>query len=180
MMKKEQKGCCGGSKGYKDRLLISKTVLQEYKRKKKLCLAWIAYQKAFDMLPHSWIIKSLEISGINNKAVSFTKNVMSYCGTRMHLHTENKTIETEDIKIQRRIFQECSLFPLIFCIYLIPLTEHLNRLNTQYEEHTKKTKISHLLFMDDSKLIAKSEEEFQKEIQTVKIFSDDIHMEFGL
>jgi len=34
--------------------------------------------------------------------------------------------------------------------------------------------------MNDLKLIAKSEEEFQKQIQTVKIFSDDIHKEFGL
>ena len=48
------------------------------------------------------------------------------------------------------------------------------------EEHTTKTKISHLLYMDDLKLIAKSEEELQKQIQTVKTFSDDIHVEFGL
>jgi hypothetical protein len=34
--------------------------------------------------------------------------------------------------------------------------------------------------MDDLKLIAKSEEEFRKQIQTVKTFSDDIHMDFGL
>ena len=34
--------------------------------------------------------------------------------------------------------------------------------------------------MDDLKLIAKSEEELQKRIQTVKTFSDYIHMEFGL
>ena len=34
--------------------------------------------------------------------------------------------------------------------------------------------------MDDLKLIAKSEEELQKQIQTVKIFSDYINMEFGL
>ena len=34
--------------------------------------------------------------------------------------------------------------------------------------------------MDDLKLIAKSEEELQKQIQTVKIFGDDINMEFGL
>ena len=34
--------------------------------------------------------------------------------------------------------------------------------------------------MDDLKLIGKSEEELQKQIQTVKIFSDDINMEFGL
>ena len=34
--------------------------------------------------------------------------------------------------------------------------------------------------MDDLKLIAKSEEELQKLIKTVKIFSDDINMEFWL
>ena len=34
--------------------------------------------------------------------------------------------------------------------------------------------------MDDRKVIAKSEVELQKQIQTVKTFSDDIHMESGL
>jgi len=53
-------------------------------------------------------------------------------------------------------------------------------LNTGYEKHTTKTKISRLLYMDDLKLIAKSEKELQKQIQTVKNFSDDIDMEFGL
>ena len=43
-----------------------------------------------------------------------------------------------------------------------------------------KTKISHLLYMDDLKLIAKSYEELRKQIQTVKTFSDYIHMDFGL
>jgi hypothetical protein len=63
---------------------------------------------------------------------------------------------------------------------MIPLTEQLNTLNTGYEEHTTKTKISHLLYVDDLKLTAKSEEEFQRQIQKVKTFSDDINMEFGL
>ena len=34
--------------------------------------------------------------------------------------------------------------------------------------------------MDDLKLIAKSKEELQKQTQTVKTYSDDINMEFGL
>ena len=34
--------------------------------------------------------------------------------------------------------------------------------------------------MDDLKLIAKSEEELQKQIQTIKISSGDIHVAFGL
>ena len=104
--------------------------------------------------PTSWINKSLELIGINNKFISFTKKVMSYWRTRMRLYTENKLIETDDIKIKCGIFQGDSLSHLLFCICLIPLTEQLNRLNTGYEEHTTKTKISHPLYMDDLKLIA--------------------------
>ena len=69
---------------------------------------------------------------------------------------------------------------MLFCICLIPLTVQLNGLNTGYKEHITKTKISHLLYMDDLKLIAKSEEELRKQVLTVKTFSDDIHMDFGL
>jgi len=143
-------------------------------------MAWIDYQKALDRVTHSWTIKSLELIGINNKVISLTKKVMTYWKTRMCLHAENKLIERKDIKIQCGVFQEDSLSPVLFCICLIPLTEQLNRLNTGYEENTTKTKISYLLYMDDLKLIAKSEEELKKQIQTVKIFSDDINMEFGL
>ena len=56
----------------------------------------------------------------------------------------------------------------------------MNKLNKGYAECTTKMKISHLLHMDNFKLTAKSEEELQKQIQTVKTLSDDIHMEFGL
>jgi hypothetical protein len=67
----------------------------------------------------------------------------------MRLHAENKLIEREDVKIHCGIFQEDSLSPLLFCICLLSLTEQLNDLNTRYEEHTTKTKISHLLYMND-------------------------------
>ena len=108
-------------------------------------MAWIDYQKALDRVTHSWTIKSLELIGINNKVISLTKKVMTYWKTRMCLHAENKLIERKDIKIQCGVFQEDSLSPVLFCICLIPLTEQLNRLNTGYEEHTTKTKISYLL-----------------------------------
>jgi hypothetical protein len=180
-MPKEQEGCCRGSRGCKDQLLISKAILQECKRRRKnLCMSQIDYQKAFDRVPHSWIIKSLELTGINNKIISFTKKIMNYWRTRMRVRTENKLTETEEIEIQCGIFRADSLSSLLFCICLIPLTEQLNRLNTEYEEHKTNTKISHLLYMDDLKLLGKSEEELQKQIQTVTTFSDDIHMELWL
>jgi hypothetical protein len=74
-------------------------------------MAWIDYQKAFDRVPHSWIIKSLELIWINENVIPFTKK------TRVRLHAENEFIETEDLKIQREIFQGDSLSPLLFCIF---------------------------------------------------------------
>jgi hypothetical protein len=122
-------------------------------------MVWIDYQKALDRVPHSWIIKPLELIGIKNKVISLTKKVMPYWRTCMCLHADYKLIQTEDIKIECGIFQGDSLSPLLFCICLIRLTEQLNRVNTGYEEQTTKAKISHLLYMDDWKLIAKLEEE---------------------
>jgi hypothetical protein len=70
MMPKEQKRRCRGSKVWKDQLLISKAILQEYKsRKKNLCMTWTDYEKAFDRAPHRWIIKSLQLTAINNKMI---------------------------------------------------------------------------------------------------------------
>jgi hypothetical protein len=93
LIPKEQKGCFSRTKGCKDQQLISKAILQECKhRKKNLSMVWIDYQKAFDRVPHSWIIKSLELLGINNKVISFTKKVMPHWKTRMCLHAERKLI----------------------------------------------------------------------------------------
>jgi len=48
-----------------------------------VCMAWIDYQKAFDNVPHSWMIKYLELIWINNKIIYFTKKAMSYWKTSM-------------------------------------------------------------------------------------------------
>ena len=68
LMPREQKGCCRGSKGCKDQLLISKAILQECKRRKKnLCMAWIDYQKAFDR-----VIRRKYSLGLNSLRMSVT------------------------------------------------------------------------------------------------------------
>ena len=41
-------------------------------------------------------------------------------------------------------------------------------------------KINHLIFMDDLKLFAKNKDEIDSLVNTVRIFSEDIKIEFGL
>jgi hypothetical protein len=130
LLPKEPKGLSSGIKGCKDQILFSKAIQRECKsRKKPLSMVWIYYQKVFDRVSYSWIIKSLEIIEINNKVTAFTKKAITYWRTRVGLHGDNELIETEDIKIQCGIFQGHSLSLLLFCISFIPLTEQLNKLN---------------------------------------------------
>jgi len=53
-------------------------------------MAWMYYYKAFDRVSYSWIIRSLELIGIDNKILSFTKKTMSYWGQNRSLYAEEK------------------------------------------------------------------------------------------
>jgi hypothetical protein len=71
------------------------------------------------------------------------------------------------------------LSPLLFCIAPIPLTHELNRAGCGYQVHGAERKISHLLYMDDLKLLSRSEEDVEKDIKIVKAICKCIHMNFG-
>ena len=64
----EQKGCRRRPRGTNDQLLIDKAVLRETRVKKRcLSMAWIDYRKAYDMVPHSWIVEMLRmVKGAGN------------------------------------------------------------------------------------------------------------------
>ena len=74
---KEQKGCRRKSRGTKDHLLVDKMVMRNCKRRKtNLSMAWIDYRKAFDMVPHSWIIECLKIYVAAENIVTLLFNTM--------------------------------------------------------------------------------------------------------
>ena len=56
----------------------------------------------------------------------------------------------------------------------------LRKVSAGYEMKKDGCRINHLLFMGDLKLFAKNEKEIDSLVQTVRIFSDDIGMKFGL
>ena len=63
----EQKGCKKGARGTNSLILIDKMVLKEAKRRRKnLAMCWIDYCKAYDMVPHSWIMECLTMLKIAN------------------------------------------------------------------------------------------------------------------
>ena len=83
------------------------------------------------------------------------------------------------VNIRREIFQGGSLSPLLFVMYMIPLTHVIHKAKERYTLGGGE-KINHLLFMDDLKLYGKSENETKGLVSTVEVFSQDIGMEFGI
>ena len=92
--------------------------------------------------------------------------------------------ELGEVEIKRGIFQGDSLSPLVFVLALIPLSLILRKAKAAYEFSKSKEKINHLLFMDDLlfylKLYSRSEKGFDSLVQTVRVFSEDIGMQFGI
>ena len=175
----EQKGCRSGSYGYKDQLMINKMILENCnKRKQNLSCVWIDYKKAFDSVPHEWILSSLKLFKVSLRVVGFLKHNMKNWKTQLTLTHESGTLMSDNINIKRGIFQGDSLSPLFFCISLIPLSLELNSLGYGYKIRTEW--ITHLFYMDDLKLYAKDDNELEGLLRIVKGFSDDIGMEFGL
>lgn len=173
----EQKGCRRNSRGTKDQLLIDKMIVKNCKRRKTgLGMAWIDYRKAFDMIPHSWILKCLRLFGAAENMVQYIEKSMSQWQVELSAH--GNILGT--INVRRGIFQGDSLSPLLFVVTLIPLSLVLREVKAGYDLTGKKELVNHLLYMDDLKLYGKNEKQIDTLINTVRIFSSDIGMEFGI
>lgn len=180
MLPIEQKGCRRGSYGCKDQLLINKAILEEVRgSKKNLTTAWIDYKKAFDSVPHDWILKSLNIYKISPIIIQFIAESMKQWSTTLTLSHAKGQMKSRTLKIKSGIFQGDSLSPLLFCVALAPLSSLLNETGYGYKSKSGE-KINHLFYMDDLKTYTQNENEQSGILHTVKTFSDDILMEFGL
>ena len=75
-----------------------------------------------------------------------------------------------EVNVKREIFQGDSLSPLLFVLSMLPLSLILRKVNAYYEWGKKDYKLNHLLYMDDLKLFAKSEEQIDSLVRTVNVF----------
>jgi len=106
----EQKGCHSGSKGCKEQFMISKAIYEDCRRSNKnLSKAWIDYQIAFDSVPYSWVEKSIELVGVNNKIVKICKLSLEKLNTRLFLNKAGRNADTTHSNTKRNIPRGLSL-----------------------------------------------------------------------
>ena len=138
-------------------------------------MRWIDYKKAYDMVPCSKVIESLNMMGIAENVVNFLGKTMKSWKVELTCSTET----LREVPIEKEIFQVDVLSLGLFVIALQPLTNIMKTVNPGYEFQTGET-INHLLLLVDLKLYSKCERALHSFIQTGKIFSEDIAMQFGI
>ena len=76
---------------------------------------WFDYRKAFDSVPHRWIIKALELAKVPNKILIAIRNMMDLWATKDNLFANKTSIETNTTNYITGVLQGDSL-SLIICI----------------------------------------------------------------
>ena len=122
IMTPEQRGGKKDCYGCKDQLMINNAILENCKKRKNLSTAWIDYKKAFDSVPHSWILKCLQMYKIHPVCITFIEENMSQWKTNMTLVHNEGVLETGPIGIKRGIFQGDSPSPLLITMSVNPLS----------------------------------------------------------
>ena len=111
--------------------MIGKVVIRNGKRRKtNLNMVWVDFRKAYDMVPHVWIINALKLIGAAPNVIALLKSTVIDWKTEFI----SRDISLGEVDINRGIFQGDSLSPF-FC--------YINdSFNTSFETNEKRIFIS--------------------------------------
>ena len=141
--------------GTVEQLLINKSILKEVRlMRRNLVTVWLDYRKAFDSIPHSWLLHALKLAKLPNHLLIAIKNLTESWYTKLNLYGKNESIVSNVIKIITGIYQGDSLSVILFVLALNPLS-HLLR-STKGYAYGKNRQHQHIhnFFVDNSKLYA--------------------------
>ena len=109
------------------------------------------------------------------------QNLINKWQTEPNISTINRNIGIGEILYKKSVFQGDYLSVILFILSLNPLSFFLNEtdgykmaINTIYEKI-----LTHLLFVDDSKLYAATLQQSKLQLDIITTFSRDIVMAFG-
>ena len=89
------------------------------KRRNTVC-AWLDYKKAFDTVPHDWLIKSLQLAKVPDDIIIAIEALTRTCTMKAKLQTSNSTIETKNVDYRRGILQGDGLNVILFALSVNP------------------------------------------------------------
>ena len=175
-----------------DRLIKGRTILlpknqekqpnQVKQQRRNLLMMWFDYRKAFDCVPHSWIIKALQLAKVPEKFLNAILRLMELWTTKVNLFAQGTNIETQSINYLTGVLQGDCLSLMLFILSVNALSFMLSLLpcNNIGKRNSSRVNISHLFFVDDLKTFVKNKNEATLHLDLITRFTNDISMKFGL
>ena len=146
-------------------------------RRNAVCV-WLDYKKAFDSIPHSWLLKSLELAKVPPEIIRAIRTLTETWATSAQLQTEAELIETEEIKYECSISQDDALSVIPFALSVNPASFLLEKVEGYKIKKTSK-QINHAFFVDDLKLFVESMNIMKLLLDIITTYSRDIGLKFG-
>jgi hypothetical protein len=175
LLAENQLGTVRMVQGAKEQALLNLAINKHYSNTLKT--AWIDVKKAFDSVDHIYLIKCLEKYSFPPWILNFLKGIIS----KWKLSIRSGSEEILEKSVERGILQGDSLSPLLFVLCIDPLSRQLNgkhqKVNVPTESGMYVT--NHLLFVDDLKLMAESDDVLKQLMEETKEFFRVIGLEMN-
>ena len=147
----------------------------------KIFTIFLDFNKAYNSLPRDCIIISLDLTKMPNNIIQTIKEIITLWAANIHLNTSTEQINVDKITYKRGMMQGDSLSVILFILSFNPLS-YLLRKSEGYtigKPGERNTKITHLAFVDDFKLISNKIDNGKQQLDIVTKYSNDIGMSFG-
>lgn len=169
----EQRALRKGEWGCLHTSLIDRQIIIDARSQKRrnVHVAWLDFRKAFDSVPHDYLLWILEKIQVCPLLISLLSKLMRNWRTTFQLPGSGKA--TQKMKVRNGIFQGDALSPTLFVIAVSTVSHALCQKGPKVGT-AKSDFPNHLFYVDDLKLYANSETELNRLLEITSSVVKDI------
>ena len=149
------------------------------KNHQNLITVWLDYRKAFDFVPHSWLIQALKLAKVPQRVVNTIETLTNRWYLMHTINNRDESMTTEIIKFLKGIFQDDSLMVLLVFISLNHLSFMLKKTKGYFIGEKREINHTPNFLIDDLKLFTQISSSIQKNFYIITTFSNDKSLKFG-
>ena len=160
-----------------DHLLTLKSIVKKFVTlgKEKLYVCFVDFKKAFDSVWHIGLFGELRKLGLHGNLLHLIEKI--YKKTKFAVRENDKI--TNFFKFIKSERQGCPLSPLLFNLYINDIFNRVDKISKSPIQICNNESVNALMFADDLILIAKTEEELQRKINTLSDFCKEKKLEIN-
>ena len=164
-------------RGTRDQITNIRWIIEKAREfQKNIYFCFIDYAKAFDSADHNKLWKILKEMGISDHLICLLRNL--YAGQEATVRTGHET--TDWFQIGKGVCPGCILSPCLFNLYAEYIMRNPGLKETQTGIKIAGRNINNLRYVDDTTLMAESEEELKSLLMKVKVESEKVGLKLNI